>query len=318
MNANASNHETKGFYNWLVNNNGSLPLVIALSLLCPEKIVKSIYQNNQGRKNFWKGKKSCFTLSFDCDYPRDAEAIPYMLKLLAKYNVKSSFAAVGHWVEKYPKYHEEVVKQGHEILNHTYSHPDNELLNPGRKFREISRQEKLEEVAKCDEIIYKYLGVKTKGTRIPHFKNLFTNEIYGILKELGHKYSTSTCLTNTKSSGDPFVAPEGIVEIPLTTCLKHPFTVFDTWHSLNSNRLFYRWIHNTEREYQDIFKKLVDISIETSSYMNIYIDPYDIEVMKGFEDLLKYLKEREEDVLIARYDELLDLPMKHSITVHAA
>lgn len=310
-------HNANGIYNWIVDNNYNIPLVLALSLLAPEKVVRSIYEKNTGKKRHWNGKRSCFTLSFDCDYPRDAEAIPLALKLLGKYGIKTSFAAVGHWVEKYPEFHNQVVEQGHEILNHTYSHPDNELLNPGRKFREIPRQEKLEEVAKCHEIIKRVVGVDAVGCRIPHFKNLFTHEIYGILKELGYKYSSSTCLTNTKSAGDPFIGPEGIVEIPLTTCLKHPFTVFDTWHSLNSNRLFYKMIHNSEKEYQDIFKKLIDIGIATNSYINFYMDPYDIEVMKNFEELLKYLKDREADLHVARYDELLNIPMEKSETVHA-
>ena len=303
-------------YDWLVDHHASLPVVVTLSLLCPERIVRFIYSQNSGRAPFWKGKRSCFTLSFDCDYPRDAEATPYVLDLLKRHDIRTSYAAVGHWVEKYPDIHRRVVAEGHEIVNHTYSHPDNEILNPGRKFKDIPRQEKLEEVAKCHDVIERTLAVSPVGCRIPHFKNLFSHEIYGILKELGYKYSSSTYITNTRSFGDPFIGPEGIIEIPLATCLKHPFTVFDTWHSLNSTRLFYKLRHSTERGYQDIFRQLIDIGIETGSYINVYVDPYDIRMMPGFGDLLQYVKDRKDDLLIARYDELLDLPMSESETVH--
>lgn len=273
-----------------------------ITLLCPEYFVKKCFQHNANKNSNWHGKKAGLTISFDCDYPKDVEAIPELLNILKKYTFKTSFACVGHWIEKYPNEHKAIIDAGHEIVNHTYSHPDNEILNPGRKFKTISRQEKKEEIEKCHEICKRVLNYEPKGCRIPHFKNLFTLEIYGILKELGYKYSSSTHLMNTNSYGMPFKTKEGIVEFPLSTCPKHPYTVFDTWHSFNSPRLVYRMIHNTEEEYNSLFKWLIDVALETNSYINIYIDPADIYKLKHFQETLDYIQEK--DIWVTTYAEL--------------
>lgn len=274
-----------------------------ITLACPVNYLKSKLKGNTGKR--WNAKKSGFTFSFDCDYPEDVKALPQLLAMLEKYSFKASFACVGHWIEKYPQEHKMILKNGHEIVNHTYSHPDNEILNPGRKFRYISRQEKLTEIQKCHTACKDILGYTPVGCRIPHFKNLFTPEIYGILKELNYAYSSSTLLTNTNSAGRPFIAQEGIIEIPLTTCPRHPFTVFDTWHSFNSPRMFYRLIHRNETQYNDLFKLLINIGMETNSYINIYIDPADVLKMPRFDTLLKYVKEKEEDVWVTTYKDLI-------------
>ncbi len=295
-----------GLYRWISTQNHNLPLIGLITFTFPKAFVRSIYNVNKGR-SLWNGKKACFTLSFDCDYPEDVEALPDIVKMMEPYPFKATFAAVGHWIEDYPKEHESVLLGGHELMNHTYSHPDNELLNPGRKFKEISRDEKVEEVARCHEICQRVLGVEPTGLRIPHFKNLFTDEIYSILKELNYTYSSSTWLTNTTTSGLPFMASDGIIEIPLSTCPKHPFTVFDTWHSLNAQRLSHRLIHRGPEDYLGLFKDLIEMGKQTGSYINIYMDPMDIKKIPGFEEMLDLLVDDELEVVT--YQEYIERGM---------
>ncbi len=289
----------RGFYRWIVRQNHNLLVLGAITFIFPELFIRSIYEHNTNRR-LWGGKKACFTLSFDCDFPEDIQSLPNLLAMLGRYQIKASFACVGAWIEKYPKEHAMILTDGHEIINHTYSHPDNEILNPGRKFLYINRAEKKDEIEKCHEICIKILNYEPKGCRIPHFKTLFTNEIYSILKELGYKYSTSTWLTNTTSHGLPFEGSESIIEFPLSVCPKHPFTVFDTWHSLNAKRLSHKIIHRGPESYLDLFIKLVNIAIETGSYLNIYIDPLDVKKIPRFENMLKILSD--EEILIESYE----------------
>lgn len=264
--------------------------------------MRAILAGNRG-KNLWGGKKACVTLSFDCDYPEDVVAIPEIVRTLERYRIKASFAAVGHWVEKYPAEHMSVLEYGHELMNHTYSHPDNELLNPGRKFREISRAEKSEEIERCHEICRRVLKYEPTGLRIPHFKNLFTPDIYELLKEAGYAYSSSTWLTNTTTRGLPFMATHGIVEFPLTTCPKHPFTVFDTWHSLNAQRLSHRLWHRGADSYAKLFHQLLDMARQTGSYLNIYMDPLDIKKIPQFEEILGAMSDS--DIAATTYEDYL-------------
>ncbi len=283
-------------YKWVTKQNHNYPVMGIITFGFPKTFVKSIYNGNKG-KNLWGDKKGCVTLSFDCDYPEDVIAIPDIVKLMDGYNFKATFAAVGHWIEKYPKEHEMVLEYGHELMNHTYSHPDNEILNPGRKFREISEDEKKEEIVRCHELCEKLLNYEPTGLRIPHFKNLFTDEIYPLLKDVGYKYSSSTWLTNTTTRGLPFKAKDGIIEIPLSTCPKHPFTVFDTWHSLNAERLSHKLLHRGSASYLDLFKELIDMAKDTGSYINIYMDPLDIKKIPEFKDMLDIMSDGELDVV---------------------
>ena len=293
--------------NWIVDHHDNLILMGLITFSFPKLFLKSFYENNRGKKPVWnENKKACLTISFDCDFQEDIEAFPQLLDILSQYPFKASFACVGNWIEKYPKEHAKLLDAGHEIINHTYSHPDNEVLNPGRKFKEISRAEKREEIERCHEICRDLLGYEPIGCRIPHFKNLFTDEIYGVLKELGYVYSSSTWTMNTKSFGFPFKTKEGILEFPLSTCPKHPFTVFDTWHSFNTKRLSHRIVHRTEDEYYKLFKTLIDVGIETGSYVNIYIDPLDVpRKMKKFASILDYIANKEGDLWIARYEDII-------------
>lgn len=292
----------KSLYSWIAGQKENLLLVGAVTFSAPRAFVRGIYAHNGAKDELHR--RSTVTLSFDCDYPQDVEAIPGLLKMLKPYAFKASFACVGHWIEKYPKEHAMILEHGHEIVNHTYSHPDNELLNPGRKFRSISRAEKMEEVERCHEIADRVLGYQPVGCRIPHFKHLFTREIYGILKELGYKYSSSTWLTNTTSFGNPFVAEEGIVEFPLSVCPAHPFTVFDTWHSLNTPRLIHRLVHRGPEQYCALFENLLEMGERTGSYLNVYMDPWDVPKIPGFPRILGRLSERER-FRVATYQDMV-------------
>lgn len=286
------------FYKWITGQNHNLPAIGAITFSFPRLFVSSIYEHNRDKK-LWNGKKACFTLSFDCDYPEDVEALPGLLKMLSRYKFKASFAAVGAWIEKYPRQHLDVLAHGHEIVNHTYSHPDNELLNPGRRFLEIPYTDKKAEIEKCHEICRKVLGYEPAGCRIPHFKTLFTPEIYDILADLNYAYSSSTWLTNTTTSGLPFRAKNEIIEFPVSVCPRHPFTVFDTWHSLHPQRLAHSIVHKGPADYFELFKTLIDFGIKTGSYLNIYIDPLDVKHIPSFEAILEILSD--DAILVETY-----------------
>ncbi|MFH1776256.1 MAG: polysaccharide deacetylase family protein [Candidatus Omnitrophota bacterium] len=296
----------KKIIEYILNHNDNIIVIAGVTLLFPAWFLRNCLGDSKYRKRFWNGTCSVLTISFDCDYSKDVEAIPDVLKILKRFDITTSFACVGYWIEKFPEEHKMILEYGHEIVNHTYSHPDNDELTPGRKFKEISYDEKKEEIEKCHNVCKSILKYQPVGCRIPHFKNLFTPDIYKLLNEIGYKYSSSTCLTNTKSKGMPFLADNGIVEFPLSTCPRHPFTVFDTWHSFNSPKLFYKMIHRTEKEYIHLFKLLVNMAIDSSAYINIYLDPYDVVRMKRFSELLDFLKQKETDIRVARYIDVLD------------
>ncbi len=50
------------------------------------------------------------------------EVTPQVLQILRHYNVKATFFQVGDNIRKYPELAAQVVKEGHQIGNHTYNH----------------------------------------------------------------------------------------------------------------------------------------------------------------------------------------------------
>lgn len=60
-------------------------------------------------------------ISFDASWGADKTIS--ILDILDHYGVKTTFFLVGNWVEKYPDMVQEIFKRGHEIGNHSDTHP---------------------------------------------------------------------------------------------------------------------------------------------------------------------------------------------------
>ncbi|WP_397536921.1 polysaccharide deacetylase family protein [Rummeliibacillus pycnus] len=74
------------------------------------------------RKPVKKKANKLVALTFD-DGPSDT-VTPKVLKILKKHNIKATFFMVGSQVNANPKMAKQVQEAGHEIGNHTYSHPN--------------------------------------------------------------------------------------------------------------------------------------------------------------------------------------------------
>ncbi|MFB0525848.1 MAG: polysaccharide deacetylase family protein [bacterium] len=86
-------------------------------------------------------------LTFD-DGP-DPKATPKILDMLNKEGVKATFFVVGKMVEKYPWLLKRIWKEGHDIGNHTYNHPD---------LTKLFKEDILEELDKTRILIKKITG----------------------------------------------------------------------------------------------------------------------------------------------------------------
>ena len=113
-------------------------------------------------------------ITFDDGPVQNTEKI---LEVLDKYKVKASFFCIGENIEKNPEIFRLILKKGHFVGNHTYSHT--------RKMGFLSAEQLVEEIEKCDEIFSKTGGV-TPATFRPPF-GIINPNTHKALTKTGHK-----------------------------------------------------------------------------------------------------------------------------------
>ena len=78
------------------------------------------------------------SISFDAAWGGDKTL--GILNLLDEYNIKTTFFLVDIWTQKYPELVKEIVARGHEIGNHSTSHPQMSKLNETQIAKELNTQ----------------------------------------------------------------------------------------------------------------------------------------------------------------------------------
>jgi len=247
-----------------------------ITVFCPIKYFNVFYRTQEVQNSL----KNVKTISFDCDSQIDIESIPQLLDILSSYNFKVSFACIGRHIEKYPKQHSLILESGHEIINHTETHPFSVELNSPEKFSLLNIEKQRQEILNCHIICEKILDYAPKGFRIPHFGIQFTPTIYAILNDLHYLYSSSILATKTPTFGAPYLE-NGILEFPITTCPKHPFQAFDTYHAFRSQFTS----HKTEDDFMGSLCYLNKFQEKNDTYINLYFDPQDIVKFKQVNEL---------------------------------
>jgi peptidoglycan/xylan/chitin deacetylase (PgdA/CDA1 family) len=106
----------------------------------------------------------------------DPDDTPALLDLLDQHGRKAVFFVMGEKVRRFPELAREIVRRGHELGNHTMTHPVGFFwgYGPVRTRREIEE---------CQRAIEEVVGVKARFFRAPAgHRNWFTHPV---LKELG-------------------------------------------------------------------------------------------------------------------------------------
>lgn len=220
-----------------------------------------------------------YVLSFDLDHRVDIEAVPRVLATLRRYAIPASFACIGRWIEEYPDVHRAIVADGHEIVNHSYTHPDHPELSPKRSFRDCSPVERHEEIERCHAVCMRVLRDEPVGFRIPHFGRAFTGDTYEILQRLGYRYSSSTIDAYEPRYGVPS-RRGGVVEIPLGCSSRYPFLLFDSYGARRSPRPLF----SSDAAFLEVFDRTLAAFAEHRSFLSHYFDPADVvgATLEGF------------------------------------
>jgi peptidoglycan/xylan/chitin deacetylase (PgdA/CDA1 family) len=148
----------------------------------------------------YDGAKGCrekiIALSFD-DGPNEPST-SRVLKILADHGVKATFFVIGENAETYPDTVKKIVRDGHIIGNHTYTHS---YRLPFQGFRRVR-----ESIVRTEDIIFHLTGHRTELFRPPH--GLRTPWFIRDVKRLNYKVITWSDMTNdyaAKASSEEIV-----------------------------------------------------------------------------------------------------------------
>jgi peptidoglycan-N-acetylglucosamine deacetylase len=275
-----------------------------IGMAWPDGFTAAFFSFNRNRPAPWKGRAAGLTLSFDCDHDTDYQAMPELLDALEREGLNASFACIAKWIERDPGIHREMIRRGHELINHTYTHPSNSHFHPDERFNEITRDDRRREIETADRVIRNLLAVHPTGFRTPHFGDSHTADVYEILAELGYRYSSSKIAIQCPSFGMPYRESQGIWEFPLSFDPKRINTCFDTYNRFKKSSGTVT--AGREKEFFGGIEKVIRRAMESGSYVNLYFDPSDIRLLSQFRDFLRLLGSLKERVWIAPYGRILE------------
>ena len=113
-------------------------------------------------------------LTFD-DGPHPKNT-PLILDILASYGIHATFFEIGQNTEYYPEVSKRVLEEGHEIGNHTFSHP---RINKTEKSA-LSR-----EMTNCEQTFNRILNYRTNLFRPP--EGVVDSDVKALAESMGYK-----------------------------------------------------------------------------------------------------------------------------------
>lgn len=116
-------------------------------------------------------KVKCIALTFDDGPGKYADKL---LDTLKKYKSKATFFLEGQYVKSRPAFAKRMVAEGHDIGNHSYTHPH---------LREISEDRIREELTKTQDLVKKVTGKYPTTIRPPYGE--FDERVQAIATEMG-------------------------------------------------------------------------------------------------------------------------------------
>lgn len=135
-------------------------------LMCDYPIHRVDVENDNAKKN-----KVAFT--YDSAY--ENKYVGNILDVLDKYKIKSTFFVTYEWAHKNPQWIKEIAKRGHELGNHSNTHPN---------FRKISINKMVDEVMKCHNEVYYLTGQFMRLFRYPY--GSYNHTSMQVLSNLGY------------------------------------------------------------------------------------------------------------------------------------
>lgn len=137
-----------------------------------KQLKPKVHLNDLSASPIYKGNPDKKMVSFLINVAWGNEYLPDILATLKKQNVKASFFLEGRWVQKNPELAKMIVEAGHEVGNHSYTHPD---------MSKISEAKIRQEIMKTNDVIEATTGKQVTWLAPP--SGYFNDAVVRIAKE---------------------------------------------------------------------------------------------------------------------------------------
>ncbi|WP_449540056.1 polysaccharide deacetylase family protein [Ferdinandcohnia sp. Marseille-Q9671] len=141
-----------------------------------KQISPKVHLNDLPATAIYRGNPNKPVVSFLINVAWGNEYIPDMLETLKKHKVNATFFLEGRWVKENPDLAKMIVDAGHEVGNHSYTHPNMKTLST-----ELVR----EQLIKTNDVIEAATGKKPTLFAPP--SGNYRDEVVKIADELGMK-----------------------------------------------------------------------------------------------------------------------------------
>ena len=118
-------------------------------------------------------EKPQVAISFDAAW--GADDTDKLLQILADNDVKTTFFMCGYWVDKYPEEVKKIAEAGHDLGNHSATHPH---------MSQLTKEQVKEELTSAGNKVKELTGVQMDLFRAPFGE--YTNDVISSAKECGY------------------------------------------------------------------------------------------------------------------------------------
>lgn len=116
------------------------------------------------------------TVALTIDAAWSADKTPFILDTLDKYGIKATFFLCGVWVDAYPDMVKEIAARGHEIGNHSLTHPH---------MNRLSAEEIKTELSALDDRIEALTGKRCTLFRAPFGE--YNDTVVSTIRDMGYE-----------------------------------------------------------------------------------------------------------------------------------
>ncbi len=141
------------------------------AVLFPAAVTASTTERQLPIYNVQRDQK-ILSISFDAAW--GAEDTDTLIEILDRYQVKATFFVVGDWVDRYPEEVKKLSEAGHEVMNHSNTHP---------YLTQCDQQTIIDEITACNEKVAAITGVTPTLIRCPYGD--YNNQVIETIRSLG-------------------------------------------------------------------------------------------------------------------------------------